>query len=109
MADPAAADTTDAADVPPNGSPAPGREDRLDVEAVGRQMSEQFLELLGLWTQQMTALAEVGVDPTPLVRSLARTLRSAASQLDPHPDGLDGLDGLGGLDGPGDDGSGDAD
>jgi hypothetical protein len=83
MADPATAD------VPPNGSPAPGREDGLDVEAVGRQMSEQFLELLGLWTQQMTALAEVGVDPTPLVRSLARTLRSAAGQLDPHPDDLD--------------------
>jgi hypothetical protein len=80
MADPATAD------VPPNGSPAPGREDGLDVEAVGRQMSEQFLELLGLWTQQMTALAEVGVDPTPLVRSLARTLRSAAGQLDPHLD-----------------------
>jgi hypothetical protein len=72
------------ADVPANGSPAPGGDGGLDVDAIGAQMSEQFLELLGLWTQQMTALAEVGVDPTPLVRSLARTLRSAAGQLDPH-------------------------
>jgi hypothetical protein len=72
--------------VPTNGSPAPGTEDRIDVEALGAQMSEQFLELLGLWTQQMSALAEIGVDPTPLVRSLARTMRSAAGQLDPQPD-----------------------
>jgi hypothetical protein len=86
MADP------DTAGVPPNGSPAPGRDDRLDVEAIGMQMSEQFLELLGLWTQQMTALAEIGVDPTPLVRSLARTLRSTAGQLDPHPDDVDDAD-----------------
>jgi hypothetical protein len=79
MADPTAAD------VPSNGSPDPHRDGGLDVEALGMQMSEQFLELLGLWTQQMTALAEIGVDPTPLVRSLARTMRSAADQLDPHP------------------------
>jgi hypothetical protein len=78
MADPAPAD------VPPNGSPARGVEGGLDVDAIVADMSEQFLELLGLWTQQLTALAEAGIDPSPLVRSLARTLRSAAGQLDPH-------------------------
>ena len=77
MADPASAD------VPTNGSPAQGEDDGLDVEALGAHLSEQFLELLGLWTQQMTALAQAGVDPTPLVRSLAGTLRWAADQLDP--------------------------
>lgn len=83
MADPAPAD------VPSNGSPAPGGDDALDVEGIGALMSEQFLELLGLWTQQMSALAEAGIDPTPLVRSLARTLRSAAGQLDPHAEAGD--------------------
>ena len=78
MADPAPAD------VPPNGSPASDGGGGLDVDAIVGHMSEQFLELLGLWTQQLTALAEAGIDPSPLVRSLARTLRSAAGQLDPH-------------------------
>lgn len=67
------------AEAPPDGSPeAVG----LDAMAVGTQMSDQFLELLGLWTQQMTALAEAGIDPTPLVQALARMLHSAADQLD---------------------------
>jgi hypothetical protein len=83
------ADSAPADDVPTNGSPAPGKEDRLDVEAMAEHMSAQFLELLGLWAQQMTALAKAGVDPTPLVQSLARTLRSAAGQLDPHPEAGD--------------------
>ena len=77
MADPAGAD------VPPNGSPEPGRGEGLDAEALGLHMSDQFVELLGLWTQQMTSLAEAGVDPSPLVRTLAGTLRWAADQLDP--------------------------
>jgi hypothetical protein len=68
------------ADPLPHGSPAAGQ---VDVEAVGAQMSQHFAELLGVWTQQMTSLAELGVDPTPLVLALARTLRSAADQLDP--------------------------
>ena len=84
MADPATAGVPP--DAPSNGSPATGGGGGLDVEALGAHMSDQFLELLGLWTQQMTALAEAGIDPSPLVRALARTLRSAAGQLDPHPD-----------------------
>ncbi len=59
--------------------------------AVGEQMSDQFVELLGVWTEQLTALAEIGVDPTPLLQSLARTLRSAADQLDPGTPGAAGV------------------
>jgi hypothetical protein len=55
----------------------------VDVEALGAQMSEHFLELVSLWTQQMTALARAGIDPTPLVKAVAQTLRSTADQLDP--------------------------
>lgn len=65
----------------PNGSSDLG----LDLEGLGAQMSDHFLELVSLWTQQMTALARAGIDPTPLVQALARTLRATADQLDPTP------------------------
>ncbi|HEX8805040.1 MAG TPA: hypothetical protein VF743_12630 [Acidimicrobiales bacterium] len=54
----------------------------LDDLDVGGQMADQFVELLGLWTEQMAALAQSGVDPRPLVRTLASTLRTAADQLE---------------------------
>jgi hypothetical protein len=71
------------ADVSANGSPESPEPGPIDVESIGVRMSEQFLEIVGLWTQQLGALAEAGIDPTPLVQALARTLRTAADKLDP--------------------------
>lgn len=71
-------------------SSVPPGPEGLDALAVGARMSDQFIEMLGLWTEQLTALADVGVDPTPLLRSLARTLHSAADQLDPDTAGAAG-------------------
>ncbi|HEY8524932.1 MAG TPA: hypothetical protein VIL48_08225 [Acidimicrobiales bacterium] len=71
---------------PPSPSAGPsGRalDAALDAEALGAQMSGNLLDLVGAWTDQMRALAEAGVDPAPLVRALARTLRAVADQLDP--------------------------
>jgi len=95
MADPtdASLDASPAVTPTPNGSPngsPDGEPGPLDVAAIGAQMSDQFVELLGLWMQQMTALAQVGIDPTPLLQSLAYTLRSTAEQLDPQADDAPG-------------------
>ena len=63
----------------------------LDAESLGGLMIGQLFDLLESWTKMLEAVAQQGVDPTPLLRSLASTLRNAADQLDPL-DPLDPLD-----------------
>jgi hypothetical protein len=53
-------------------------------------MMRELTVLLGRWEQQALDLAERGVDPRPLLRELARSLRLVADQLDTTPGGGEG-------------------
>jgi hypothetical protein len=57
----------------------------LDGEQLGSLMMQQLAGLIESWTSVLEALAQNGVDPTPLLQTLARTLRDTADQLDPAP------------------------
>lgn len=50
---------------------------------IGTAMVEQLGVLLDRWLAQITELVERDIDPAPLLRGLARLMRSAADQLDP--------------------------
>jgi len=58
-----------------------------DAHEIGVMMMQQLTDLVSSWGTVLEAVAENGVDPTPLLRSLARTLRATADQLDPAPPG----------------------
>jgi hypothetical protein len=77
------------ADKPPNGNgpkPAPVPDDDGgaggDGATIGLTMMHQFTDLLAGWEEQILDLAEQGVDPSPLLRELARSLRAVADQFD---------------------------
>jgi hypothetical protein len=55
----------------------------LDGEDLGTLMMQQLAALIDDWTKVVEALAEHGVDPTPVLQTLASTLRATADQLDP--------------------------
>lgn len=55
----------------------------LDGEDLGTLMMQQLGDLIDDWTKVVEALAEHGVDPTPVLQTLANTLRATADQLDP--------------------------
>lgn len=63
-----------------------------DVFAVGGDdlgslLMGQLDDLIGSWAKVIEVVAQHGVDPTPLLQTLAHTLRATADQLDPdgHP------------------------
>jgi hypothetical protein len=60
-----------------------GREGLGDGHEIGVLMMQQLTALVESWATVLEALAENGVDPTPLLQSLASTLRATADQLDP--------------------------
>jgi hypothetical protein len=60
-----------------------GEDDLGDGHAIGLMMMRQLTDLVESWGTVLEAVAEHGVDPTPLMQSLARTLRATADQLDP--------------------------
>jgi hypothetical protein len=61
-----------------------GRGDALvDGEDLGSLMMQQLTDVLGSWTTVLGRLAQHGVDPTPMLKTLADTLRATADQLDP--------------------------
>jgi hypothetical protein len=55
----------------------------LDGERLGSLMIQQLGDLIDSWTQVLEAVAQHGVDPTPMLQTLAGTLRSTADMLDP--------------------------
>lgn len=61
-----------------------GNSDALvDGQDVGVLMMQQLADLLESWTKVLETIAQHGVDPTPLLQTLAGTLRATADQLDP--------------------------
>jgi hypothetical protein len=56
-----------------------------DGHEIGVMMMQQLTALVDSWAKVLEAIAAQGVDPTPLMRSLAGTLRATADQLDPPP------------------------
>jgi hypothetical protein len=54
-----------------------------DGRELGQIMMEQLSDLVESWAKVLEAVAEQGVDPTPLLKVLAGTLRATADQLDP--------------------------
>jgi hypothetical protein len=61
-----------------------GEADRglVDARELGLIMMQQLGDLVDSWAKVLEAVAEQGVDPTPLMRTLAGTLRLTADQLD---------------------------
>jgi len=57
----------------------------LDGHEIGVMMMRQLTDLVDSWANVLEAVAQNGVDPTPLLRVLAQTLRATADQLDPVP------------------------
>lgn len=55
----------------------------VDGRELGIIMMQQLSDLVGSWAKVLEAVAEQGVDPMPLMRSLAGTLRATADELDP--------------------------
>ncbi|HMG45803.1 MAG TPA: hypothetical protein VK611_31020 [Acidimicrobiales bacterium] len=60
-----------------------GDGDLGDGHAIGVMMMQQLTDLVDSWGTVLEAVAEHGVDPMPLLKSLAQTLRDTADQLDP--------------------------
>lgn len=60
-----------------------GDDDLGDGHEIGVMMMQQLTDLVHSWGTVLEAVAENGVDPTPLMQSLANTLRATADQLDP--------------------------
>jgi hypothetical protein len=58
-------------------------EELLDGERLGTLMIQQLGDLIDSWTQVLEAVAQHGVDPTPMLQTLAGTLRTTADMLDP--------------------------
>ena len=54
-----------------------------DGRELGTIMMQQLGDLVDSWAKVLEAVAEQGVDPTPLLKALAGTLRDTADQLDP--------------------------
>lgn len=55
----------------------------LDGQELGALMMQQFGDLIADWTTVVESLVRHGVDPVPVLRTLAGTLRDTADQLDP--------------------------
>lgn len=55
----------------------------VDGQDMGVLMMQQLADLLESWTKVLETIAQHGVDPTPLLQTLAGTLRATADQLDP--------------------------
>lgn len=72
-----------------NGVPAAAPDDQNGGDVAAGMMRE-LTDLLGRWEQQALDLAERGVDPRPLLRELAHSLRLVADQLDTAPGGTEG-------------------
>jgi hypothetical protein len=54
-----------------------------DPDGLGAALMGQLEHLVDSWAKVIEALARHGVDPSPLLRTLAGTLRATADQLDP--------------------------
>jgi len=71
-------------DEPVNGNEAEqGPGEVLDGHEIGVMMMRQLTDLVDSWANVLEAVAQNGVDPTPLLHTLARTLRATADELDP--------------------------
>jgi hypothetical protein len=57
--------------------------DLLGGKDLGALLMGQLDELIDSWAKVIEVVAEHGVDPTPLLKTLAGTLRATADQLDP--------------------------
>ena len=57
--------------------------DLLDGHDLGALLMGQLEDLIDSWAKVIEVVTEHGVDPTPLLLTLARTLRATADQLDP--------------------------
>ncbi|HEY8548064.1 MAG TPA: hypothetical protein VIL36_23565 [Acidimicrobiales bacterium] len=55
----------------------------VDGRELGMIMVQQLGDLVESWAHVLEAVAEQGVDPSPLMKVLAGTLRATAEQLDP--------------------------
>jgi hypothetical protein len=69
----------------PEVADAPGGDitDLFDGQELGTMLLGQLDDLITSWAKVIEVVAEHGIDPTPLLQSLARTLRATADQLDP--------------------------
>jgi hypothetical protein len=65
------------------GGPDDALADLFDGQELGTMLLGQLDELVNSWAKVIEVVAEHGIDPTPLLQSLARTLRATADQLDP--------------------------
>jgi hypothetical protein len=65
------------------GGPDDALADLFDGQELGTMLLGQLSELVDSWAKVIEVVAEHGIDPTPLLQSLARTLRATADQLDP--------------------------
>lgn len=54
-----------------------------EEDQLGAVLMGQLDILVETWAKVIEALAQHGVDPTPLLQTLANTLRATADQLDP--------------------------
>jgi len=57
--------------------------DLLDGHDLGAMLKGQLEDLIDSWAKVIEVVTEHGVDPTPLLQTLAHTLRATADQLDP--------------------------
>jgi hypothetical protein len=57
--------------------------DLLDGQELGTLLMGQLDLLVESWAKVIETVAEHGIDPTPLLKTLAHTLRATADQLDP--------------------------
>jgi hypothetical protein len=57
--------------------------DLLDGHDLGALLMGQLEDLIDSWAKVIEVVTEHGVDPTPLLQTLAHTLRATADQLDP--------------------------
>jgi hypothetical protein len=60
-----------------------GEGDIIDGHEIGVMMMRQLTDLVDSWANVLEAVAQNGVDPTPLLHTLAQTLRATADELDP--------------------------
>jgi hypothetical protein len=70
------------ADGPAEPAEATEVSDELDLGTLGSLMVQQLGTLLDSWTDALEVVVRHGVDPTPVLQTLARTLRATADQLD---------------------------
>jgi ABC-type transporter Mla subunit MlaD len=55
----------------------------IDGGDVGALLMGQLEDLIDSWAKVIEVVAQHGIDPTPLLQTLAGTLRATADQLDP--------------------------